>query len=187
MTSTPAGQRRRSAARSTAAPGGSEGGEAPFDDLLELEAWDEPDDVVRLLLLAQPVRVRVVLDLLFLVVVERARVALFEHLVPGRIDAGVVLSAARADIEREELVLGREVREHPTREPAHVAALVLRLAVLRELLGDLGEIGPLVERGVDVRDLLELRREGGEVAADRDPPTTASRASSRGPGRSASP
>src|SRR3989442_2556567 len=166
-TSTPAGHRARAASSAATAPGGSEG-EAPSDELLELEARDEPRDVVRLLLLIQPVRVRVVLDLLFLVVIERARFVLFEHLVPDGLRAVVVLLAPRPGVEREQLVLGTDVGEHPAREPAHVAALVLGVAVLGELLGDLGEVGPLVECGVDVGDLLELRAELGEFAAGWD-------------------
>src|SRR5439155_10001170 len=59
-TSTPEGQRSKS---DSSARRGSEGGEAPFNGLLELETGDEAEDVVRLLLLVQPVLVRVVLDL----------------------------------------------------------------------------------------------------------------------------
>src|SRR5438132_875684 len=128
---TPAGHRARSTSSAAAAPGGSEGGEAPFDELLELEARDEPRDVVRLLLLIQPVRVRVVLDLLLLVVIERPRVVLFEHLVPDGLRAVVVLLAPRSGVEREQLVLGTDVGEHPARDPAHVATLVLGVAGLR--------------------------------------------------------
>src|SRR2546430_694012 len=90
-TSTPPGQRSRSAARW----------------LVELEARDEAEDVVRLLLLVQPVLVRVVLDRLLLRVIEVSGVRLLERLEPGRGVECIVLLAARTGIEIEDLVLFR--------------------------------------------------------------------------------
>src|SRR5947209_19867725 len=150
-TSTPPGQRSRSAARW----------------LVELEARDEAEDVVRLLLLVQPVLVRVVLDRLLLRVIELSRVRLLEYLEPGRGGECVVLLAARTGIEIEELVLRREIGEHAARDPAHVPALVFRGAVLGVLLRDLAEVGAAVKRGADVGHSLELVGECLEVAADR--------------------
>src|SRR5207302_963987 len=153
-TSTPEGHRARTAA-SVAAP------------LLELETGDEAEDVVRLLLLVQPVLVRVVLDLRLLIVVERARVRLLDDLVPGRVVEAVVLLADLPRVEGEDLVLGREVGQHAARDPAEVAALVLRGRILGVLLGDVAEVGPALQRGRDVVHLLELGAERLEVAADR--------------------
>src|SRR2546426_2056209 len=150
-TSTPPGQRSRSAARW----------------LVELEARDEAEDVVRLLLLVQPVLVRVVLDRLLLRVIEVSGVRFLGRLDPCRGVECIVLLAARTGIEIEELVLRREIGEHAARDPAHVSTLVLRGAVLGVLLRDLAEVGAAVERGADVGDLLELGGERLEVAADR--------------------
>src|SRR5206468_12990177 len=61
--------------------------------LLELEAGDEADDIVSLLLLVQPVLVRVVAARLLMSVVEVARVGLLDDLVPGRRLESVVLLA----------------------------------------------------------------------------------------------
>src|SRR5437762_5114106 len=151
ITSTPPGQRSRRAPSA----------------LLELEAGDEAEDVVRLLLLAQPVLVRAVLDLRLLIVFEVARRGFLDDLVPDRRGEPVVLLAARAGIEVEELVLGSEVGEHAPREPSDVAALVLRGAVLAVLLRHLGEVGAAVERLVDVGDLLQLRGERLKVSGGR--------------------
>ena len=78
----PAGQRSRTAASAAV--------------LLELEARDEAEDVVRLLLLIQPVRVRVVVDGLLLRVLEVTRVGLLDDLVPGGQREPVVLLAPLA-------------------------------------------------------------------------------------------
>ena len=59
--------------------------------LLELEARDEAEDVVSLLLLIQPVRVGVVVDGLLLGILEIARVRLLDDLVPGGLCESVVL------------------------------------------------------------------------------------------------
>src|SRR3989441_8648025 len=150
-TSTPPGQRSNSAARW----------------LVELEARDEAEDVVRLLLLIQPVLVRIVLDLLLLVVVEISRVRLLDQLVPDGPSERVVLLASRAGVEIEELILRGEIGDHAARDPAQVSALVLRRAVLRVLLRDLAEVGALVQSGRDLGDLLELIRERLEVTTDR--------------------
>src|SRR5437879_7093800 len=109
--SMPAGQRARTAASAAV--------------LLELEAGDEADDIVSLLLLVQPVLVRVVADRLLLSVVEVARVGLLDDLVPGRRREPVVLLAHLSGVKGEELLLGREVGDHPVRDPAHVTAVVL--------------------------------------------------------------
>src|SRR6267142_3797372 len=107
----PAGQRARTAASAAV--------------LLELEAGDEAGDVVSLLLLVQPVGVRVVLDGLLLRVLELARVGLLDDLVPGGDRETVVLLAQLPGVDVEELVLGREIGEHPARDPSHVATLLL--------------------------------------------------------------
>src|SRR5438552_2448382 len=140
ITSTPPGQRSRRAPSA----------------LLELEAGDEAEDVVRLLLLAQPVLVRAVLDLRLLIVFEVSRRGLLDDLVPDRRGEPVVLLAARAGIEVEELVLGSEVGEHAAREPSDVAALVLRGAVLAVLLRHLGEVA--LHRVGDRADRQRVRR-----------------------------
>src|SRR5213594_535050 len=127
MTSRPAGQRSRTAASAAV--------------LLELETRDEADDVVRLLLLVEPVRVGVVRHGLLLIVIEVARVGLFDDLVPRRCREQAVLLADLAGGDREELLLRREIGDHPARDPAHVAALVLRRRILGVLLRDLGEVG----------------------------------------------
>src|SRR5437762_14118659 len=75
--SRPAGQRSRTAASAAV--------------LLELEAGDEAEDVVGLLLLVQPVGVGVVVDGLLLRVVEVAGVRLLDDLVPDRLCEPVVL------------------------------------------------------------------------------------------------
>src|SRR5258705_7711219 len=134
-TSMPAGQRSRTTASAAV--------------LLELEARDEAEDVVSLLLLIQPVRVCVVVDGLLLRVLEVTRVGLLGDLVPGCQREAVVLLAPLAGGDREELVLSREIGEHAAGEPAHVAALVLGCAVLGVLLRDLGEVGTGVERRPD--------------------------------------
>src|SRR5438105_15418743 len=93
--SMPAGQRSRTAASAAV--------------LLELEAGDEADDIVSLLLLVQPVLVRVVTDRLLLSVVEVARVGLLDDLVPDRRREPVVLLAHLSSVEGEALLLGRQV------------------------------------------------------------------------------
>src|SRR5882762_4643636 len=125
--SMPAGQRSRTAASAAV--------------LLELEARDEAEDVVSLLLPVEPVRVRVVGDRLLLRVFEIARVGLLDHLVPGRRGETVVLLAPLARGDVEELVLGRDIGQHPACDPADIAALVLGGAVLGVLLRDLREVG----------------------------------------------
>src|SRR4051812_45498445 len=152
-TSMPAGQRSRTAASAAV--------------LLELEAGDEAADVVSLLLLIEPIRVGVVVDGLLLGVLELARVGLLNDLVPGGEREPIVLLTQLAGFDGEELVLGREVGEHPAGEPAHVATLVLRRAVFGVLLRDFREVRAGIERFADRGDLLELIGEGLEVTADR--------------------
>src|SRR5438093_11280956 len=89
-TSTPPGQRSRSAARW----------------LVELEARDEAEDVVRLLLLVQPVLVCVVLDRLLLRVIELSVVRLVDRLEPGRVYECSVLLPWPTAIEVEYFVVG---------------------------------------------------------------------------------
>src|SRR5687767_12039997 len=122
-TSMPAGQRSRTAASAAV--------------LLELEARDEAEDVVGLLLLIEPVLVSVFLDGGLLRVLEVPRVRLLEDLVPGRRREQVVLPADLAGGKVEEIVLRHDVGEHPAREPAHVATLFSSGAVFGELLRDL--------------------------------------------------
>src|SRR5438445_3400826 len=125
-TSMPAGQRSRTAASAAV--------------LLELEARDEAEDVVGLLLLIEPVRVGVVIDGLLLSVIEVARVRLLEDFVPGRRGQQVVLLAALARRHVEELLLRAKIADHPTRAPARIAYFVVRRGVCG------GHIG--VRRGV---------------------------------------
>src|SRR6266545_3139593 len=54
------------------------------------------------------------------------------ELVPGHQLLDAVLDGAQADVEHEDLVLEIDLREHPPRVPAELAALVLGDAVLRE-------------------------------------------------------
>src|SRR5712691_2755390 len=88
--SMPAGHRSRTAASAAV--------------LLELEARDEAEDVVSLLLLVQPVGVRVVVDGLLLRIVEVARVGLLDDLVPRGLREPVVL------LRSEERRVGKECR-----------------------------------------------------------------------------
>src|SRR6266545_889627 len=137
MTSTPPGKRARSC---SSAPGRSAVELVPGHQLL---------DAVRLLLLLEPVRVGVVLDLGLLFVVERAPRILPEDLVPDRVGAIAVLDGAEPDVEDE-------LREHPARVPSELAAHVLGGGVLREEPRDLRELRSPVELLLDVRDLLQL-------------------------------
>src|SRR5687767_1880038 len=93
MTSTPPGKRARTCSS------------APVRSAVELVPGDQPLDAVCLLLLVDPVRVRAVADLRLLLLVERTRRVLLEHLVPGREGAVAVLPRAHAHVEREYLVL----------------------------------------------------------------------------------
>src|SRR5438128_11335893 len=77
--SMPAGQRSRTAASAAV--------------LLELETRDEADDVVRLLLLVEPVRVGGVRHGLLLIVIEVARAGLFDDRVRRRCRQQAVLRA----------------------------------------------------------------------------------------------
>src|SRR5581483_10241210 len=162
-TSTPPGKRARRRSRAAASSG------------VELVAGDQLVDLARLLLMLIPVVVRVVRDLLLLVVVERAAFVLLEDLVPDGLRGVALLRAHLAGREREDVVLDVEARDHAVREPAEVAALVLRGGVLAVLLHDLGEVPAVVDRLLDVVDLLQLIGERLEVAAahlgrpDRDP------------------
>src|SRR5258705_11377517 len=144
MTSTPPGNRARS--RSSASGRSA----------VELVSGHQLLDAVRLLLLLEPVRVRVVFDLRLLLVGELARRILLEDLVPDGRRLVAVLGRAQADVEDEDLALEAGVGEHAARVPAELAAVVLRRAVFRELLCDLGELGARIERFLDVGDLLEL-------------------------------
>src|SRR5438874_6562639 len=150
--SIPAGQRSRTAASAAV--------------LLELEAGDEADDIVSLLLLVQPVLVGAVGDRLLLRVVEIARIRLLDDLVPGRRGEPVVLLTHLAGVESEELLLRRKVGDHSARDPAHITAVVLGGGVLGVLLRDRGEVGAGIEGFADVGDLLELIGECLEIAAD---------------------
>src|SRR2546430_4247406 len=105
--------------------------------------------------------------MVFFCVVEVARVGLLDDLVPGRDREAVVLLAQLAGVDVEELVLGREIGEHPARDPSHVATLILRRAVFGILLRHLREVGPSVERLPDLSDLLQLIGECLEVASLR--------------------
>src|SRR5882762_2194113 len=134
--SMPAGHRPRTAASAAV--------------LLELEAGDEADDIVSLLLLVQPVLVRVVADRLFLRVIEVARVRLLDDLVPGRGRQRIVLLAQLTGVEGEELLLRREIGDHPACDPTNVTAVVLRGGVFGVLLRDRGEIGAGIKRLADV-------------------------------------
>src|SRR6266542_3394708 len=125
MTSTPPGKRARSC---SSAPGRSAVELVPGHQLL---------DAVRLLLLLEPVRVGVVLDLGLLFVVERAPRILPEDLVPDRVGAIAVLDGAEPDVEDEDLVLEVDLREHPARVPSELAAHVLGGGILREEPRDL--------------------------------------------------
>src|SRR6266545_712223 len=144
MTSTPPGKRARSC---SSAPGRSAVELVPGHQLL---------DAVRLLLLLEPVRVGVVLDLGLLFVVERARRILLEDLVPDRVGAIAVLDRAEPDVEDEDLVLEVDLREHPARVPPELAAHVLGGGVLRDEPRDLRELRSPFELLLDVRDLLQL-------------------------------
>src|SRR6266516_8062241 len=106
MTSTPPGKRARSL---SSAPGRSAVELVPGHQLLY---------TVRLLLLLEPIRVRVVGDLLLLIVVERAAGILLEDLVPDGVGAIAVLDRTQADVEREHLVLEIDLRQHAARVPA---------------------------------------------------------------------
>src|SRR5687768_17740996 len=99
MTSTPPGNRAR---RFSSAPGRSGVELVPGHQLL---------NAVCLLPLLEPVRVRAVLDLRLLVVVERAGGILLEDLVPGRVGAVAVLGRSIAHVETEDLVLEIDLRE----------------------------------------------------------------------------
>src|SRR6266508_1235375 len=150
-TSTPPGKRARSCSR------------APGRSAVELVSGHQLLDAVRLLLLVEPVRVRVVRDLLLLVVVERARGILLEDLVPDRVAPVAVLDRTQADVKHEDLVLDVDLCQHAARVPAELATLLLCRAVLGELLRDLGEVRSLVELLLDVRHLLQLIGVGLEV------------------------
>src|SRR5687768_13668139 len=167
MTSTPPGNRARSA---SSAPGRSGVELVPGHQLL---------DAVCFLLLLEPVRVGAVLDLRLLLVLERARGILLEDLVPDGVGVVAVLRCPIAHVEGEDLVLEIDLREHPARIPTQLAALLRRGAVLRELLRDLREVRALVELGVDVpkllqliRVLLEVTARGRERGGDLDPRDT---------------
>src|SRR5437660_9134810 len=149
--SMPAGQRSRTAASAAV--------------LLELEAGDEADDIVSLLLLVQPVLVGAVADRLLLGIVEIARIRLLDDLVPGRRGEPVVLLTHLAGVKSEELLLRRKVGDHPARDPAHVTAVVLGGGVLGVLLRDRGEVGAGIEGSADVGDLLARIGECLEIAA----------------------
>src|SRR5438309_639577 len=152
-TSMPAGQRFRTAASAAV--------------LLELEARDEAEDVVSLLLLVEPVLVSVVRHGLLLIGLEIARVGLLDDLVPGRRREPAVLAGHLSGHQVEELVLRGDVGDRPAREPAQVATLVLGRGVLGVLLRDLSEVGAGVERLADVGDFLQLIAECLEVASSR--------------------
>src|SRR5437867_1847038 len=144
MTSTPPGKRARSF---SSAPGRS---------AVELVPWHQLLDAVLLLLLLEPIGVGVVRDPLLLIVVERARRILLKDLVPDRVRPIAVLDRPESDIQREDRGLEVDPRQHAVRVPAELAALVLRRAVLRELLRDGREVRSRIERLLDVRDLLQL-------------------------------
>src|SRR5712691_11008327 len=153
MTSTPPGNRSRSRCS------------ASERSAVELVSGHQLLDAVRQLLLLEPVRVRVVLDLGFLLIGERARRILLEDLVPDRVGLIAVLTRALTHVQGEDLVLEIDLREHAVRVPTKIATRVLRRAVLRELLRDLREVRPLVELCLDVLELLQLIRVRLEVSA----------------------
>src|SRR6266568_2523964 len=108
-TSTPPGHTARTARRTSLG--------------LELIARHELADVVRAAILVEPVRVGAVVDLLRLVVGQRARRILLDDLVELR-DARVrELPAHGAGGESEQLVLLRDAVDLATGEPPGVAAV----------------------------------------------------------------
>src|SRR5438270_8916321 len=126
--STPPGNRSRRRSSASARSG------------VELVARDQLLDRVRALLTLIPIGVRVVADLLLLIVVERPRRVLLEHLVPDGLRRVALLRAHLADIELVDVVLDVETGDHAVGEPAEVAALVGGRGVLAVLLGDIGEL-----------------------------------------------
>src|SRR5437773_5573923 len=162
-TSTPPGQRARTAASAAARSG------------VELVTRDQLLDLVGGLLTLVPVAVRLIVDLLLLIVGGRAAGILLDDLVPDGLRRVGLLAAHLADAEREDVLLDGEARDHPAREPPEVAALLGGRAVLAVLRHDVLELLALVKRLLDVGHLLQLIGEGLEVAAvhlrgrDRDP------------------
>src|SRR2546428_4750258 len=152
-TSTPAGQRARTTSSASVRSG------------VELVSGDQLLDLMRRLLRLKPIRVRLIADLLLLIVVERAARILLEDLVPNGLRGVGLLAAHLAGREREDVLLDLQTRDHPAREPSEVAILVRRRAVLAVLLHDRAEVGPIVERLLDVGDLLQLIGERLEIAA----------------------
>src|SRR5688572_10975033 len=94
MTSTPPGNRARSASRARGRSG-----------RIEFVPGRQLPDAVCLLLLLEPVRVRAVLDRRLLGVLYSAGWILLEDLVPDGVRAVAVLCGPRADVEGEDLVL----------------------------------------------------------------------------------
>src|SRR6266850_7023729 len=143
-TSTPPGQRARTASSAAAR------------SAVELVTRDQLLDDVRGLLLLVEVRVRLIGDLLLLSIVERAAGVLLDDLVPDGLRRIGLLAAHLAGLEREDVLLDRESRDHPAREPSEIATLVRCRAVLAVLRHDVLELLALVQGLLDVGDLLQL-------------------------------
>src|SRR5258705_5557616 len=134
MTSTPPGNRARS--RSSASGRSA----------VELVSGHQLLDAVRFLLLLEPVRVRVVLDLRLLGILERARRIFLEDLVPDGHRLIAVLARAQAGVQDQDLVLAADVGQHAPRVPTELAAAGLGRSVLRALLRYVGGLGARVAR-----------------------------------------
>src|SRR6266850_5335505 len=163
MTSTPPGQRARSCLSAATRSG------------VELVTRDQLVELVDGLLLLVKIAIRLRGDLLLLVVVERAAGILLEDLVPDGLRRVRLLAAHLPRVEREDVLLDGQARDHSVREPSKVAALIGGVAVLAVLLDDGREVLAIVDRLLDVGELLQLIAERLEVAAahlrrrDRDP------------------
>src|SRR5438128_1563435 len=122
---------------------------------LELIARHELPDVVRAAILVEPVRVRAVVDLLRLIIGERARRVLLGDLVELGGAPVRELAAHGTGCEGEQLVLLRHAVDLAPREPARVTAVRGLRRVLAVLLRDGREVRARVDRGLHRADSLE--------------------------------